>query len=72
MKIEGSVQEIKELFKNFEIKKTPVAGTTDVIKLDGKNISNQMLKKSMLYLYKALKEEGLQNTDEFINFWEKY
>ena len=44
MKIEGSVQEIKELFKNFQLrdeKKTPVAGTTDAtIKFDNKKLIN--------------------------------
>lgn len=41
MKIEGSVQEIKELFKNFQLrdeKKTPVAGTTDDIDKIGNKI----------------------------------
>ena len=46
MKIEGSIEELKLLFKNFELKeekKTPVAGTTDVtdrvnqlLRLEGK------------------------------------
>ena len=37
-----------------------------------KSECSEMLKKSMLYIFKALKEKGINNTTEFIDFWEKY
>ena len=44
MKIEVSVEELKQLIK--QIKNTPVAGTTDAnISLDGKEISSSLLGK---------------------------
>lgn len=58
MKIELTVEELKELLKKEHS--------------ECKSECSEMLKKSMLYIFKAFKEKGLNNTDEFIDFWERY
>lgn len=45
MEIKGSVQEFKELMKNFQLKEeknTPAAGTTDVILFDNKPLVKRL------------------------------